>query len=127
MGTNSNQPSALIVARPGDLRDGLYSLLTVTDGITSVLQADTARSAMRLVVDEAPELIILDFDLPRENMVTLLASIKAHSPRSRCLALAEHAEQREMAQGAGADLVLMKGALASELLNSVRELLARDQ
>lgn len=127
MGTNSNQPSALIVARPGDLRDGLYSLLTVTKEITSVLQADSAESAMRLVVDEAPELIILDFDLPRENMVTLLARIKAHSPGSRCLALAEHAEQREMAQGAGADLVLIKGALASELLNSVRELLARDQ
>ncbi len=127
MGTNSNQPSALIVARPGDLRDGLYSLLTVTDGITSVLQADNAESAMILVTDEAPELIILDFDLPRENMVTLLARIKAHSPRSRCLALAEHAEQRDVAQSAGADLVLIKGCLASELLNSVGELLAGEE
>ena len=127
MGTNSNQPSALIVARPGDLRDGLHSLLTVTDGITSVFQADSARSAMRLVADESPELVILDFDLPRENMVTLLARIKARSPRSRCLVLAEHAEQREVAQGAGADLVLIKGSLASELLDSVKVLLARDQ
>ena len=126
MGINSNQPTALIVARPGDLRDGLYSLLTVTNGITSVLQADGAKSALRLVVDESPELIILDFDLPREDMAKLLTRIKAHSPRSRCLALAEHAEQREAAQGAGADLVLIKGCLASELLNSVGELLARD-
>ena len=127
MGINSNQPTALIVARPGDLRDGLFSLLTVTEGITSVLQADNARSAMHLVADESPELIILDFDLPREDMVALLARIKAHSPRSRCLALAEHAEQREAAQGAGADLFLIKGLLASELLNSVKGLLAGEE
>ena len=126
MGINSDQPTALIVARPGDLRDGLFSLLTVTNGIISVLQADSAKSAMRLVVDGSPELIILDFDLPREDMGKLLTRIKAHSPRSRCLALAEYAEQREVAQGAGADLVLIKGCLASELLNSVGELLARD-
>ena len=126
MEIDDNQTSALIVARPGDLRDGIYSLLTVISDIISIHQADSAKSAISLVEDESPELIILDFDLPQEDMATLLAIIKAHSPESRCLAISEHTQQLKVAQDAGADLALIKGSLASELLNSVRELLSKD-
>ena len=65
MENNTGKTLALIVARSGDLRDGLYSLLTVIDEIDSVIQVDSARSAIPLMEEQSPGLVILDFDLPR--------------------------------------------------------------
>lgn len=115
--------SALIVARSADLREGLHSLLTVMPQTGLISHASDGASALWQVEERCPDLVLLDFDLPHEDALTLLRKIKARCPRIRCLALTDHAQQQGKVLSAGADLVLLKGHPASGLISTTTKLL----
>lgn len=115
--------SALIVSRSTDLRDGLHSLLTVSPLIGAIRHSNDGPSALRSIEAFCPGLVLLDFDLPHEDVVAVLETIKGHCPDTPCLAFTDYIDKREEIRSAGADMVLLKGYPASSLIATIAELL----
>jgi DNA-binding NarL/FixJ family response regulator len=113
----------LIVAKPGRVRDGLQALLTAITEIDSVEQMDDTTSALRRITEQRPDLVLLDFSLTGDEPQAILKRIKAESPQTRCLALADDVEEQQIAKAAGADAILIKGFPAQRLIETVRRLL----
>ncbi len=114
--------STLIAARPGRVRDGLQALLAAIPQIEMIGQADDGASALKSVVEHRPALVLLDTNLPGNEVWAVLRQIKAQWPQARCLIMSDSGQQRRAAQAAGADGMLLKGFLAAELLAAIKEL-----
>lgn len=115
--------SALIIARPGWLRESLQALVTAVPQIGSVDLVDDGLSALKVVTEHQPALVLLDTNLPEDEIPTVLRRIKARWPQTRCLVLADDGQQQQAAQAAGADDVLLKGYPAARLFVTIEELL----
>ena len=115
--------SALIVAAPGDLRDGLQSLLTTIPGIGPISQANDEPTALRIIEQQSPDLVLLDFHIPGDNVPAVLERIKAEYPQTRSLVLADHVQQQREAKSVAADVVVLKGFLAAKLVETIMGLL----
>lgn len=119
---------ALIVAKPSQLREGLQAMLTSIPQLKQVSQVDDVPSALRMVARHSPALVLLDFDLSSSDLLAVtLKQIKATRPQSQCIALVHNEQEYQLAKTAGADVVLMKGVPATQLLAIVKELLSRPE
>jgi DNA-binding NarL/FixJ family response regulator len=116
--------SILIVARPGRLRDALRALLATLPQLEIVGQADNGFSALKLVAERRPSLILLDTTLLDDEVKALVSQVKANWPQTRCLVLADNSRQQQVAKSAGADEVLLKGYPAANLLTNIEKLLS---
>jgi len=107
---------ALIIAAPSPLQDGLLALMTTFSQINAVFVAEDASLALRMVKDHRPNLILLDSQLPKSQMV--LEQIKSQWPQTRCIVLVGSAEQERTILGA--DAVLIEGFSPSRLLATIK-------
>ena len=114
---------ALIVARPGPVRDGLRALLTAIPRIASLREIDDAASALRAVEQHRPVLVLISVGSPGDEVWDLLPQIKAGYPRTRFILLVDDVQQQQLAQAAGAEGVFLKGAPASRLSATIKHLL----
>ena len=119
-----HRASVLIAGRPSRIRDSLRFLLKTMPGIEIVGNADDSALALRMVAEHRPALFLLDTNLPGEGAASVLQQIRANGSQSRCLVLADDAQQQREARNAGADVALLKGCSAAELFDSVESLLA---
>ena len=115
--------TALIVARPGELRDGVRALLAATPKIAHISEADDGTAALAIVRELCPQLAVLDCNIPVGDVPTLLTSIKAACPETKCLVLADGVEQQLEAESAGADVTVLKGFPAASLAQILARLL----
>lgn len=115
--------TALAVARPGRLRDSLNALLLATPCIVKVDNADDGPTALRMLAESAPAIVFLDSDLLDNGAYAILRQIKAHWPQTRCIVLADDAQQRHHARANGADEALLRGFPVAELCATVERLL----
>ena len=116
----------MIVINASTLQDGLLALMTTIPQIGVVLVAEDQSSAMRMVDDHRPGLIVLDLDLFGKNTQALTARLSAQSPPGQTIALADDRGQKEEAKAAGIDNVLLKGFSATEFIAAIEEVLRRD-
>jgi DNA-binding NarL/FixJ family response regulator len=119
------QVSALIIASPRQLRDSLQVLLAAIPGIDHVSQIDDVPSALVMKVNHNPALVLLDSDLSNDELLAELRRIKAEWPQTQCIVLVDEEQNHKAAKTAGADVILMKGVLASKFYATVEDLLAR--
>lgn len=113
----------LIVARPGRLRDALSALLTTIPRLEIVGQADDSSSALKMVAEHHPTLVLLDSTLLDDEVKAMVKQIKTRWPQIRCIVLAGNPEQQQIVRSAGADDVLLKAYPAANLLASLEKLL----
>ena len=115
--------SALIVAKPSRIRDSLSALLRSVPHIRIVGQVEDVPSAMKMVTDYHPNLVLLGSNLPDDEILTVLIRTKAQQPQTRCIVLANTAQQHWMAEAAGADSVLFAGLPATKFFATIEKLL----
>ena len=115
--------SALIVAARPEIRDGLQALLMATPQIGSVNQVANAPKALQIIHVQCPTLVLLDVNLIRGRIQELLEQIKVECPRCRFIVLIDEAHQREEAESAGAEAVLLKGCPTGKLCETISSLL----
>ena len=111
--------TALIVARPGELRDGVRALLSATPKIGQIGQADDGPAALAILGKLCPQVVVLDWNMPAGDLPTLLGKIKSQCPETRCLVLADGIEQQREAVSAGADVAVLKGFPAARLAQTL--------
>ncbi|MBE0625230.1 MAG: response regulator transcription factor [Burkholderiales bacterium] len=109
----------LLADRHHGLTEGVRGLLATAFG-TVVMVADEAsllEGAGRL----QPDVAVVDLSLARDSGLGWLTALKRRCPELKVIALSVHDEQsvRKAALDAGADVFVLKRAIATELLSAV--------
>jgi DNA-binding NarL/FixJ family response regulator len=115
--------SALIIAQPGPLRDGLHALVGTMPQIGGVDVTGDLESAFKATFNECPALVLLDAHLNGGKVWLTVRRAKVKWPRARTIVLAGNVEQQEEASAAGADVVLLEGLPAGRLVAAIVKLL----
>ena len=111
----ANRVQALILARPGSLRDALNTLLASIPGMV-VLAGGPVASLPRMAGRAQPDLVLMDADLSGDEEWAALRQVKAQWPQARCVVLTDDGGKLLDSRAAQADAVLMKGMPAAKLV-----------
>jgi DNA-binding response OmpR family regulator len=114
----------LVVSSSGDFQNGLLALVTTIPSISAVLVAEDINSALRLVENHKPALIILDMPLP--DMQDVIKQIKEQCPHVHLIVLVEDTVEEKEVKKSGVDNVLLKGFSAQKLIAIVENLIDRN-
>ena len=117
---------ALIVAKPGHLRNGLQSLLRTIPQIELLAESHDPSILEKMSDQIHPELIMIDAHIFNEANYAAIKKIKKDRDGVKVLMLTENDEQGQAAKEVGADYYLLKGFHASELANLIETLLTEN-
>jgi DNA-binding NarL/FixJ family response regulator len=108
------------------VRDGLAALLSSVSGIEVVATAATGREAVRAAVTQAPDVLVLDVQMPDLNGVEAAAEIARAAPAVAVLMLTMFDDDDSVfaAMRAGAAGYLLKGAGQDEIVGAIRAVAA---
>ena len=115
----------LIVDDHSVVREGLIRLLgNATEAV--ILEARCSDTALSVFRAEAPDLVILDLNLPGAGGLSVLKRMIAEAPRTRVLIFSMHSNPSYVmrAMQAGAQGYVTKSASADELLEAVQQVMA---
>ena len=117
----------LLAERHPALTQGVRGLLeTMFDSVVMVAdETSLSESAARL----RPEIAIVELALVRDRNLEWLQALRARCPGLRVIVLSMHDEPnvRQAALDAGADAVVLKRAIVTDLLPAIERVLARSE
>ena len=117
--------SALLVVRPGPLREALRTLMTSIPGVEVAGEVGDISSALGMIGERQPDLVLVDADLPGGEAWRTLKQMKEKWPCVRCVVLTDHSCQHQEAKVAHADAVLQKGMPPTLLVQAIETLLSK--
>jgi DNA-binding NarL/FixJ family response regulator len=106
-------------------RQGLRSLLEKEDDMKVIEEAEDGRTAVRLVRELKPDLVIMDVSMPDMNGMEATRQIIAESPAVKVVALSMHSDTlfaTEMLKS-GASGYLLKDCAFEELTRAIRSVM----
>jgi DNA-binding NarL/FixJ family response regulator len=108
------------------VRKGLSALLTSSDELEIVGEAEDGLDAIRCVQHCKPDLVLLDLSMPKMSGIAAIYEIKSQHPETKILALTVHDSEEHIlaAFQAGADGYCLKDATVAELLTSIKNVLS---
>ena len=121
---NQSNNGVLIINPPGELQIGLQALLTSHLDL-DVLVVSEIDSAIKIIGTFNPSLIILDQNISKENLISLVSRIKNSWPEILCLVLVNDDTSRQLLEQTDADLIIVKGLLGANLVKKIRSLLEK--
>lgn len=103
------------------VRDGLKLLLSAQPGLQLVGEADGAATAMAMVDEHAPDLVLMDVGMKELNGIELTARLHRQHPQLRVLMLSmyDNPEYVNRAMQAGARGYVLKDAPSGEILAAI--------
>ena len=103
------------------MREGLCSLLRNDPRVEIVGVAEDGRSAVQLVREQKPDVVVMDVAMPDLNGIDAARRIKAEQPDVRILALSMHSDKRYISSmlQAGASGYLLKDCAFKELVQAI--------
>jgi DNA-binding NarL/FixJ family response regulator len=118
------QPNRLRVVIVDDqqlVRHAMRNILTVPD-IEVIAEADDGESALELVMEMAPDVVVMDLGLPGISGIEATRSLATVAPLCRVLVLTGPGEEHEVVDAilAGACGCLLKDATGDEIVEAVR-------
>lgn len=124
-----NPYSVVIVEDHRILREGLRSLLSSNLDFKIVGEAEDGLSAIRLIEEVKPDLVLMDLSMPKMSGLDAIREIKKEYPDTKILVLTVHkAEEYVFASlTAGADGYLLKDAGRAELILAIESVLLGKQ
>ena len=89
-------------------------------------EAADGEEAVRLAQQLRPRIVLMDIGMPRLNGLEAIRRTKAVLPDAKIVVVTVHGEDayRRAAEGLGADAVVLKKALVTDLLPTIRRLAA---
>jgi DNA-binding NarL/FixJ family response regulator len=116
----------LIVDDHPSVRAGLHGLLLAEPGIVPVGTSETAETALALVSDRAPDVVLADYHLPDHNGLLLGWELKQRGAVPRVVVYTAFADaQLSLAAAlAGVDAVLDKNSPVEAMFETLRAVMA---
>lgn len=104
------------------VREGLSSLLGALDGIEVVGTAEDGRDAIHIVTESAPDVVVMDIQMPRLDGIEATRMITGRQPGVRVVMLTMNEDDETVlaAIRAGASGYLLKGSGADEVETAIR-------
>lgn len=108
------------------MRVVLKTHLSQVLGVTHVLEADNGQAAVEIVRQYAPDVVILDLDIPRINGLDVIPRLKAIQPNVRILVISGQDQNTfaPRARQAGANGFVSKTQELPEIVRCVESVLA---
>lgn len=108
------------------VRSGIRRILEAQPGFEVVGEASNGAEALALVRGAAPDVIVLDLNMPGTSGLDVLAALKAARPSLRVVVLTMHAGREYVARAmkGGADAYLLKDSAVQDLVAAVEAVLA---
>lgn len=105
------------------VRLGLADFLGAQEGLEVVGQAADGASAVKLAQSAAPDVVVMDINMPELNGIEATRQIKLLRPATGVLLLTAFEDDALVTAGreAGADGFYLKGIFGPELVDRVRE------
>jgi len=126
MSESSQQPSPpprVVLVDDHDLfRTGLRNLLSEQDDVQIVGEADNGTDALKLVRELAPDVVVMDLNMPGISGIEATRQISMFAPLTRVLVLTISDQDADVMDAilAGACGYLLKDASIAELLQGIR-------
>jgi len=107
-------------------RQGLRSLIARQPGMEVVAEATDGREAVRLAADVAPDVVVMDIEMPGLNGIEATRQVVARVPGVKVIALTASADERRTADmlRAGASGYVPKASAFREVVEAVRAVAA---
>jgi DNA-binding NarL/FixJ family response regulator len=122
-----NRPtvSAVLIDDAPDIRWLVRRALERTGEFVVLGEAGDGQSGVELVMDHAPDLVLLDLDMPGMGGLEALGLIRSHQPDTQVVVLSgiTASKQLDAALDGGALGVIRKGSSLSGILAQLRQLL----
>lgn len=117
-----NEVRVLLADDHAVLRSGLTLLLNNHDEFTVVGEASTGLATIALTEELAPDLVLLDLNMPSMGGLEIIPTLKRKSPNTRILVLTMHDEPEYLRQAleSGVSGYILKKAVDSELISAIR-------
>jgi DNA-binding NarL/FixJ family response regulator len=114
--------SVVVVDDHQIVREGLASLLGALDGVEVVGTAADGREAVHLAAERAPDVVVMDIQMPRLDGIEATRMITGRQPGVRVVMLTMNEDDETVlaAIRAGASGYLLKGSGADEVHHAVR-------
>jgi DNA-binding NarL/FixJ family response regulator len=116
-------PTSVVVVDDHDVfRDGLVRLLAEREDIVVVGDAADGERALRLVERLAPDVVVMDLNLPGMSGTEAIRRLAATAPQSRVIVLTISVAESDVVEAivAGACGYLLKDASIDEIVSGVR-------
>ncbi|MFO7971970.1 MAG: response regulator [Desulfobacterales bacterium] len=123
-----NIPNVKIAVIDNDLlvRDFIVTVLMYCVN-RDVLSFDNGLAAWKYIeVNESPDMIISEIDVPGLNGFELMAKFKEKSPDKKCLLMSENPADEQLARNSGADAFLAKPVSVNDLFKVVQTFVVKD-
>lgn len=103
------------------MREGIHALLEHEPGIEVIGEAEGGESAVRLALEQRPDVVIMDITMPDMSGIEATRRILAELPDIKIIALSMHSDRRFVREmlAAGAAGYLLKDAAYDELRNAL--------
>jgi NarL family two-component system response regulator LiaR len=104
------------------VRKGLEALIGTEEGMEVIGTAADGEEAVSKVAGLAPDVILLDLQMPRKSGIEAITDIKAHDPSARILVLTSFSDDDKVFASikAGALGYILKDASPHDLLAAIR-------
>ena len=108
------------------VRQGLRGLLEKQPDIEVIAEAEDGRTAVRLVKEMSPNVVIMDVAMPDLNGIEATRQITAKAPGTKVVTLSMYSDRRFVAEmlGAGASGYLLKDCAFEELIQAIHTVAA---
>jgi len=108
------------------LREGLLSLLSMSDELEVIGEAGDGMSAIRIIKELEPDLVLLDLNMPKMNGIAVIKEIKQTCPKTRLLALTMHRKEEYILEvfKSGGDGYCLKSSGHQDLMMAIRTILS---
>jgi DNA-binding NarL/FixJ family response regulator len=109
------------------VREGLGSLFANEPEMEVIGDAEDGRSAVRMALEQAPEVVVMDLGMPELNGIDATRQIVSERPGTRVIALSIHTDRRFVVEAlkAGASGYLVKDCAFEELVQAIRTVMAK--
>lgn len=119
--TRNKIKKVLIVDDHALMRNGLEAMLASESSFEVVGVAADGMSAIRVVAELQPDIVLMDLTMPRTSGIDAIVQIKRQSPHIKIVALTFHKEDKYIhaTLEAGADAYVLKDDSRTELFNAL--------
>jgi DNA-binding NarL/FixJ family response regulator len=117
--------SLLLVDDQSIVRQGLRMRLLMEPDIMVIGEASSGEQALELVESLAPDIVLMDVEMPGMDGITATKAIHAHSLQSAVVMMSIHddVDTRARAQAAGAAAFVEKSGTLEVLLATIRQII----